>query len=227
MKTTETIDCFRAALEEFIYDKKVISQVDLAKKVDKEAKYINDIVKGRRNPSSQLQDNIVSVLGVRHEDFIARGRQILEQGGGKPPTIHSQYLEAPRLVSIPLLNSEVSAGHHFTGVEGVRTMVQMPEDILGRKTSDGLGMITVAGDSMEPTLKSGDKVIFDSYLSALDSGGMFVIAVGERLAVKRLQTMYNGKVMIKSDNPAYSAEIAPADQVYVKGKVIWYARALG
>ncbi len=103
----------------------------------------------------------------------------------------------------------------------------MPESIVGRKTSEALAMIIVRGDSMEPALEDGDTVIFDGNQSGIDGGGIFVIVVGERLAVKRLQLMHDGKIMIKSDNPAYNTEIVPADQVHIKGRVIWYGRKMG
>ncbi len=206
---------------------------DLAKIANVSDRFVQMVLSEERGAGKENLEAWSSYFGLSYDEMIKFGRRILAENNPTiqtitpATTIQSSYLEAARLVSIPLLNSEVSAGHHLAGAEGVKTMVQMPEDILGRKTSDGLGMITVAGDSMEPMLKAGDKVIFDANLRALDSGGVFVIAMGERLAVKRIQAMHDGKVMIKSDNPAYSVEIAPPEQVHIKGRVIWYGRALG
>ena len=217
---------FRIALKELKKEKKLTNK-ELGNIASVSDRFIQMIIAGERGAGKETSEKIAAHFGLSYNDMLKIGRHKIEGKDQQSVAIQSRYSKDIRLVSIPLLNSTVSAGHHIATVEGAREMIQMPESIVGRKTSEALAMIIVRGDSMEPALEDGDTVIFDGNQSGIDGGGIFVIVVGERLAVKRLQLMHDGKIMIKSDNPAYNTEIVPADQVHIKGRVIWYGRKMG
>lgn len=89
-----------------------------------------------------------------------------------------------------------------------------------------LALIEATGDSMSPTIASGDLV-----LVALDqvngSEGVYVLRRGNSLIVKRLQLLQTGELQITSDNPAYTSEtIAPerVPNVQILGRVRWVGR---
>ncbi len=89
-----------------------------------------------------------------------------------------------------------------------------------------LALIEATGDSMIPTIASGDLV-----LVALDqvngADGVYVLRRGNTLVVKRLQLLQTGELQIISDNPAYAAEtIAPerVQNVQILGRVRWVGR---
>ncbi|GFE93534.1 LexA family transcriptional regulator [Acetobacter persici] len=68
-------------------------------------------------------------------------------------------------------------------------------------------MLRVAGDSMEPTLKSGDRLILNTAPTTL-LGGVTVFVVNGQLMVKRLSPTASGTVMIISDNDRYPPQEA-------------------
>lgn len=93
-----------------------------------------------------------------------------------------------------------------------------------------LGAITVAGDSMEPTLRQGDLVLVDSSQNRpQQQDGVYVIRTEGGLQVKRLQAeVAGGLVTMLSDNKAYEPQrhLKPED-IQVVGRVIWLARHSG
>jgi hypothetical protein len=86
--------------------------------------------------------------------------------------------------------------------------------------SGRLTAIAVEGDSMEPALRDGDEILVDAGRKPMRDG-VHVVRVDGALLVKRLETGRPGRVVLKSDNPAYDPiELAPA-AVEVIGRVVW------
>lgn len=83
-------------------------------------------------------------------------------------------------------------------------------------------MLTVWGDSMEPTLRSGDKIIIDTKRINPAQPGIYVIALENVAVVKRLDMIPGkkpAKLRISSDNPLHQAYEAPASDIRVIGWV--------
>lgn len=90
-----------------------------------------------------------------------------------------------------------------------------------------LSIVRVEGDSMAPTLNSGDDVLIDT----LDCGdrlrdGIYVLRIDDALLVKRLAlNPVRRRVTIQSDNPAYADwPDCPIADVQCIGRVIWAGR---
>lgn len=97
----------------------------------------------------------------------------------------------------------------------------MPADIVGRKSSDGSAFIRISGDSMEDTPRDGDMVLFGANQNTIYGGGIFVVDIGYRLAIKRLQSFATGEINIISDNSVkYPPETVAAEYVHISGKMI-------
>ncbi|WP_215753728.1 S24 family peptidase [Acetobacter sp. P5B1] len=97
-------------------------------------------------------------------------------------------------------------------------------------------MLKVAGDSMEPTLKAGDRLILNTSPSHFLSGVTVFVSSGQ-LMVKRLSPRASGTVMIISDNDRYppqEAEISRFrwgkpdgnDSITVIGRVAYRLQAM-
>ena len=93
-----------------------------------------------------------------------------------------------------------------------------------------LSMVRVEGDSMAPTLGSGDDILVDHD----DSGarlrdGIYVVRVDQALLVKRLTLHPLGRrVTVQSDNPAYSDwPDCGVDEIHYVGRVVWAGRRIG
>lgn len=101
---------------------------------------------------------------------------------------------------------------------------------LGARPQD-LYLIRVAGDSMEPTLRSEDVILVDRRATRPDREGVYILRMNGMLLVKRLQALPGGLVRVMSDNPTFAPyEVAltdlDGDKMAVIGRVIWTGRRL-
>lgn len=87
-----------------------------------------------------------------------------------------------------------------------------------------LAVIEVQGDSMEPTLHSGDIVLLDLQAQQLRDGTIYTLRKDGDLLVKRLRQQ-GTEWLIHSDNPAYPPEVLDRE-VAVVGRVVWLGRTL-
>jgi phage repressor protein C with HTH and peptisase S24 domain len=93
---------------------------------------------------------------------------------------------------------------------------------------DSLTVITVSGDSMQPTLFEGDDILIDTNNTDPTKEGIFVLRIEETLHVKRLSlNPANRTLTIKSDNPLYETWMdCEIDKVNILGRVVWFSRTL-
>lgn len=83
---------------------------------------------------------------------------------------------------------------------------------------------TVRGDSMEPLLYAGDKVLFEENPGCpIIDGSVYVMSFGGDMRIKRLYRKANGDIVLHSDNPRYSDETISGndlDLIRIYGRVI-------
>ena len=137
------------------------------------------------------------------------------------------------MIEVPVLDVDASAGFGaIASDESSYTRFGFDEKWLRRLTGAkgaSLSIVSVLGDSMEPTLSDGDEVLVD----ASDHGsrlrdGIYVLRSDDTLVVKRIAIKPGAKqITISSDNPAYpSWNDMDREGVEVIGRVIWFGRAL-
>jgi len=89
---------------------------------------------------------------------------------------------------------------------------------------DRLLVIEVNGDSMAPTVVSGDRVVVDTGHKTPTPDGLYAIRDAfAGIVIKRLQVMRSAKqthVKIISDNPKQGSEEVPLSEMEVVGKVV-------
>ena len=86
-------------------------------------------------------------------------------------------------------------------------------------------IITVRGESMEPTLADGCSILVDRSRRALREGHIYVMRTEDGLVVKRAGRDEFGRWLIVSDHPAWNTVPWPADAEVI-GEVRWMARTL-
>lgn len=101
---------------------------------------------------------------------------------------------------------------------------------LGMQPRD-LCLIRVAGDSMEPTLRSGDAILVDRRAARPDRDGIYILRMHGMLLVKRLQALPGAKLRVISDNPAFASFEVALDELdggalAVIGRVVWIGRRM-
>ncbi len=136
-------------------------------------------------------------------------------------------------IYLPLFDVAAGAGYG-TFVEGEEEIV---EEVIGFSQSwirrrfltspEGLGLIHVRGESMEPTLRSGDIILVDSKVKE-PREGISVLRLDGTVLVKRVMVRPGKKLEIISDNPAYKPfEIDmrdPPEDFALIGRVLWSFR---
>ena len=92
-----------------------------------------------------------------------------------------------------------------------------------------LRIMHVEGDSMAPTLLSGDTVLVDMARRTPNPPGIFVLDDGMGLVAKRLEHIPNSDppaVRVISDNPVYSPYERSAEEIHIIGRIRWFAREI-
>ena len=82
-----------------------------------------------------------------------------------------------------------------------------------------LTAIRVEGDSMEPTLRSGDEIFVDR--NKRSGEGIHVVRIGDALHVKQVQASAPGRIALISANDSYAPIDLARDEVEVIGRVVW------
>jgi len=147
--------------------------------------------------------------------------------GGHPLRGPGLGSEADRVVRIEELDVRASAGAGLTGEnERVVDRWYIPNAIIRGHSAAAptdLRIITVMGDSMEPALQPGQRILVDTGDRKPSPPGIFVVWDGLGLVVKRVQMLAHSeppRVKITSDNPKYDPYERTLDEAYIQGRVI-------
>ncbi|MBO2611195.1 XRE family transcriptional regulator [Shewanella algae] len=92
---------------------------------------------------------------------------------------------------------------------------------------ENLRVVFAKGDSMEPTIHTGDSILVDITQTTLTDGSIFVLRLGDELYAKRLQKHIDGSVTIISDNKEYKEQVVTAadlPMLNIVGKVVWIGK---
>lgn len=136
-------------------------------------------------------------------------------------------------VHIPRYEIAASAGggaiiHSEQVVDYLSFRADWVSNTLGVSVRD-LALISVIGDSMEPSLSEGDVVLLDMTTRSVVDGSIYALQLNGGLLVKRIQRKLDGSLVVKSDNARYDTETVSedkADQLKIIGRVVWVGRRL-
>lgn len=221
-------DSVRKNLEDLITNSSKDDYASISTLIGKNHAYIQQFIK-RKTPK---------VLSEVDRQKIAEYYNISEwELGGAPGNVDESLKgfaedEDSGIAFVPTYDISASAG------AGCLVNDEEPTDNLPFKTNwlndlsikntRKLAVITVNGDSMEPTLTEGDQILIDLKNRKPVREGIFVLRVQDTLHVKRVTLGPNGKTMnVKSDNILYDTwnNMKPED-VNIIGKVVWVSRKI-
>lgn len=157
---------------------------------------------------------------------------ILALGEASLPSGDFENLDRQPPVPVKKYDVEVSAGDGaFVQDEHVQTVLfprtWLEEHIAGPLSE--LALVKARDDSMEPEISHGDDLFVDMTVTKIIGDGIYVIRINDELKVKRLQRFLDGRVAIKSTNPAYDDYIIEKNELsdlHIIGRVRWHGRAL-
>jgi phage repressor protein C with HTH and peptisase S24 domain len=133
---------------------------------------------------------------------------------------------------VPEIDVRASAGPGalLEGFEETKDVWYFPDAMIRhefRTRAGDLRIITIDGDSMEPVLSSGDRIMIDTSQRIPVPPGIFVIWDGMGIVAKRIEHILSSepaKLRIMSVNPDYETYERDAEEVHVIGRVVWSAR---
>jgi phage repressor protein C with HTH and peptisase S24 domain len=130
--------------------------------------------------------------------------------------------------SVPEYGVHASAGGGaVVSNENVVSNWPFPEDYLASELRLGqtrLAIIEVRGDSMEPTLSSGDRILVNLSDQQISQPGIFVLFDGDGTVIKRVEKVPGKAVAVLiSDNSLHTRYEVPLSDISVAGRVVWRA----
>ncbi len=146
----------------------------------------------------------------------------LLNGGDKGDTVELDVVDAVACCGNGVVNFETNIiGKHALSLSAFKELTPIAPECIK--------ILKVVGDSMEPTISSGDFVWVDISCTTPISDGIYLFCIGDRLVVKRLQiNPFDNSVEIMSDNTMYKPIKADDYQnIAVVGRVISYTKMIG
>lgn len=211
MKDTKII----ADAIKFWLAKRQMNQLLLAKKLEASPSAISQWVSGVRNPSFDMLEQLAAAFDISLVEFLACRDDSM-----------------PEIEFVPLIKARPRAGNGGLETDGESEgHYSFHSSFLRRKggSKESMCLFRIAGDSMQPTLSSGDMVMINQSERHVRSGEIYLLRIGEELMLKRLENRPGGLLLIKSDNPDYEPfEVRPAeaheDEFAVYGRMVWSCR---
>lgn len=216
-----------------------LQQKDFADKVGISQGFLSELESNKKAPSHTLLIAISHVFKVNLNWLLTGEGEmfIKEEKADKVSEPVVAYKEdiykyiGKDFVLIPLVSGKISAGKGLAPVEDAEVEMKLAFrlDWIKRKGDyTKMSLIRVEGDSMEPTLYSGDIVLVDGNRNFVDlHGGIYAIYIKDSIMIKRIQYLFaEEKLKIISDNPKYEPIIISPDDIHIIGKVIWIGREI-
>ena len=201
---------------------KGISQAELARLIGIKQPSVFKILSGEtRNPKKILE--IATALNV--------DPHWLKTGEGDPDPsyriVEVSEPQNPNTVRIDILDVEASAGNGAYLSPTEQGLLSQEFDLtffrqqFGRADAKHLKLITVKGDSMAPTLESGDLLYVDISENYFAADGLYVFTFDGQTFIKRLQKV-GKEMLVISDNPTYKEwTFTQDDDVFIHGRVVF------
>lgn len=168
---------------------------------------ISDIINGKtRSPKNIVE--IANALGV-DVNWLKTGEGQAPDFANLPENLTACDDEDDEVIRLEVLDVYASAGNgrfvtgdltEFTHAIEFNSGYFM--QMFQRSHTNGLAIINVEGDSMEPTINSGDLLFVDTQKRHYTGDGIYVFSFDDTLYVKRLQ-LAGDKLLVISDNQFY------------------------
>ncbi len=205
-----------------------MSVADVARAAGVNRSFVYDILRGRSQvPNLEKLTGIAQVVKVDLE-WLLSGKGRVE--GDDPITedyqndfVAIQYASArPSMGGGAIVEDEHGVGRDFHFRRSwIRDRLKAAPSMMR--------VMGVEGDSMTPTLQSGDVVLVDMNQRRPVPPGIFVLHDGMGLVAKRLEYIPMSdppRLRIISDNQQYSPYECTAEEVNIIGRVRWYGREM-
>ncbi len=210
-------------------DRAGIKQGDLAGRLGIALPTLSKYENGHRIPDAELLAVMASILNCDPGWLLTGSGSYPEADKQSQEGVAERKTDYQNYVFIPQMVGKISAGGGLVPDDTIEMKIAFRRDWITRRGDPkNMSLIRIAGDSMEPTLLSGDLVLVDHGRNYVDPyGGLYAIAFDHSIMIKRIQLIHTtGRLRIISDNPKYQPIEADPTEIKVNGKVIWFGREI-
>lgn len=137
-------------------------------------------------------------------------------------------LETTNTVRVEILDIEASAGNGSFLTRTEQGLLAQEFDLdffrrqFGRTDAKNLKIIAVKGDSMAPTLESGDLLYVDVAENYFSADGLYVFTFDDHTFIKRLQKRGREMWAMSDNKEKYEPwQIHTDDPIYIHGRVVF------
>lgn len=211
-----------------------LKDAQIAEAAGRERSVVNKIMNGSGAFSHERADELAELFRTTRLEMLVRigilREDDIEEAAGEPRARPAGN-DDDDVVEIAALDLSLSMGpgtliEEFVESEPIKMSLSLVQSIT-RTPSDRLRMVRGIGDSMEPTLRSSDRIMVDINEKQLTRiSGIYWINREGAHGIKRLRPAGRGRIAIISDNPIEGNDEVDADELRIEGRVIWFAREL-
>ena len=202
--------------------------------IERNSSYLHQFIH-RGTPKVLAEDDreaLAEHLGC-NPDLLRHDRRLTRRARPKPAPA-SPYAAPRGYSAVPVIDVRASAGPGAWNdkFEEAKETWLFADPLIRhefRARPEDLRIITVDGDSMEPVLSSGDRILIDVSRTVPVPPGIFVIWDGMGLVAKRIEHVPHSeppRVVLKSLNPEYDSYERLAEEIRVVGRAVWVSRRL-
>lgn len=192
----------------------------------------NKVLNGAVAFNARRADAVASLFQVSADEILYRaGITKTEPHALVSDSAPTRTVDAGDTVEVTSLDLSLSMGpgtliEEFIEEEPVRFDFALLRAIT-RSPFTSLRVVKGIGDSMEPTLRTADRLLIDTSekMLARTHGIYWIDHLGAH-GLKRLRPMGQGRVLIMSDNPSVPDYDVDAEEMRIHGRAIWLMRDL-
>jgi phage repressor protein C with HTH and peptisase S24 domain len=192
--------------------------------VDYHPQNLNDIIKGKRDVTIELIKNATEIYKINPQYiFTGIGSMFLDDEIVQQSSVEPIYRSLEKILYVP---TAAYAGYTDQYNDPVFMEDLVSFSLPDYKFQHGTyRCFDIAGDSMEPSLYAGDKVVCslvdnNNFYSSVRNNLVYVIVMDSSIVVKRVKNRIreNSTIELLSDNSYYQPYEVPANEI----KEIWH-----
>jgi DNA-binding Xre family transcriptional regulator len=228
-------------------EKRGLNQHSLAAEAGLKPDAVRDIFRAKSsNPRAGTLQALSKYLGMSIGELLGIDDKMLRFKAGAPTGVPSIAEHTPALEGVAEVDALGGLGSGADGIveaftmgdtdiiqaDAVKDYWGLPDDYLRgelRMTRQRARILEVRGDSMAPTLNSGDRVMVDLRDRMPSPGGLFAYFDGFGVSVKRIEVVERSdppSLRVSSDNSNHGTYVVTAEEAHIIGRVILQIRRI-
>lgn len=205
-----------------------ISQIEMAKSLDVNERSFGDYERDKKGVTTEFINNLIKVYNVNCIWLFKDMGEIFDDSSHV--YIQNVDTDEENLAYIPKYDLAAAAGAGLAvdneKVECMAAFNKLWLKNVVNASPMNLTAILAEGDSMEPTIKTGDFLLVD-HSKNTPNDGIYVIRLDNSLIVKRIQCLPDSQIKAISDNKIYDPfiiDFKKQTDAAIIGKVVWFGR---